>query len=115
MTEGFFRIAFTGATGSGLGVLVLHNGSVVGADAGGGIYEGSYTENPDAQALEFAIRLTMPAGSMPVQTGIPLGTPMSVPISASLQQDQICGGRPVLVQMPLGPVNVLFTKLRDFL
>ena len=61
-TNGFFRIAFTGATGSGLGLLVLHNGSVVGADTGGGIYDGSYTENPDTQALEFRITMSIPAG-----------------------------------------------------
>lgn len=89
MAEGFFRIAFTGKTGSGLGILVLHNGSVVGADTGGGTYDGSYTENPNTRALDFVITLTMPAGVAPVQTGIPLATPMSVPITASLLQDDI--------------------------
>ena len=114
MTEGFFRIAFTGATGSGLGIFVLHNGSVVGADTGGAIYEGSYRENGDAQTLEFVITMSMPAGVTPVQTGIPLATPVSVPISASFLQDEIGSGKPTLVQTPLGGVNVLFTKIRDF-
>ena len=113
-TNGFFRIAFTGATGSGLGLLVLHNGSVVGADTGGGIYDGSYTENPDTQALEFRITMSMPAGGMSVQTGIPLATPISVSISTSLQQNEIGSSKPKLVQTPIGPVNVLFAKLRDF-
>jgi hypothetical protein len=114
MTEGFFRIAFTGATGSGLGILVLRNGSVVGADTGGGTYDGSYKENADTQALEFVITLSMPAGVAPVQTGIPLATPISVPINASLLQDDIGGANPTLVQTPLGPVNVLFAKIREF-
>jgi hypothetical protein len=114
MTEGFFRIAFTGATGSGLGILVLHNGSVVGADTGGGIYDGSYIENADTHALEFVITMSMPAGVAPVQTGVPLATPMSVPVSASVPQNEIGSGKPTLVQTPLGPVNVLLTKIRDF-
>src|ERR1700730_16254276 len=108
MTEGFFRIAFTGATGTGLGILVVHKGSIVGADTGGGIYDGSYIENAGTQTLEFVITMSLPAGVAPVQTGIPLPTPMSVPISASLLQDEIGSGKPTLVQTPLGPVNVLF-------
>jgi hypothetical protein len=50
-----------------------------------------------------------------VQTGIPLATQVGVPISASLLQDEICSGTPTLVQTPLGPVNVLFSKIRPLL
>jgi hypothetical protein len=114
VTKGFFRIAFTGVAGSGLGVLLLHNGAVVGADTGGAIYDGSYIENADTQALEFQITISMPAGLTPVQTGIPLATPISAPVTASLLQDEIGSGKPTLLQTPLGPVNVLFTKIRDF-
>jgi hypothetical protein len=114
MAGAFLRVTFTGANGSGLGVLVLHNGSVVGADTGGGIYEGSYTENTAASRLDFAITLSFPAGAIPVQTGIALPMPMSVPIHASVLQDDIGTERPTLVQTPLGPVNVLLKKLRDF-
>jgi hypothetical protein len=114
MFGGFFRIAFTGAHGNGLGVLALHEGSVVGADVGGATYDGSYTENPDARKLEFAITMSMPAGVAPVQTGITLATPVSVSITASLLQDDIGGEKPSLIQTPLGPVNVLLKKIRDF-
>ena len=38
--DGFFRIAFTGTTGSGFGVLVLHDGVIVGADVAGAIFDG---------------------------------------------------------------------------
>ena len=114
MAGAFLRIAFTGANGSGLGVLVLHDGSIVGADTGGGIYEGSYTENTDARRLDFAIKLSFPAGAIPVQTGIALPEPMTVPIHASVLEDDMGTERPTLVQTPLGPVNALFKKLRDF-
>lgn len=114
MFGGFLRIAFTGANGNGLGILVLHDGSLVGADTGGGIYEGSYVENPDVRTLDFAITLSLPAGATPVQTGISLPAPMSVPIKSSVLQDDIGSENPTLVQTPLGPVNVLFKKIRDF-
>lgn len=86
MYGGFLRIAFTGTTGSGLGIIALREGSVIGADTGGATYSGSYTENPDTRRLEFAITLSMPAGVIPVQTGIALAIPMNVPFTVSLLQ-----------------------------
>jgi hypothetical protein len=85
---------------------VLHDGSVVGADTGGATYDGSYTENQNPRTLDFAITMSIPAGLTPVQTGIPLVMSMNVPINASLLQDDMVGGKPTLVQTPLGPVNV---------
>ena len=97
MLGGIFRIAYTGTSGSGLGILVLHKGSVVGADTGGGTYDGSYTENAATGALDLVITLSLPAGVAPVQTGIVLATPMSVSIRASLSQNDIGGERPTLL------------------
>jgi hypothetical protein len=112
--EGFFQIAFTGTAGSGFGMLVLHKGVVVGADVAGASYSGSYTENAFTGQLNFEIIMSAPAGVTPVQTGIPLATPISLPIKASLLRDDIGTEKPTLVQTPLGPVNVLFKKIRDF-
>ncbi len=111
MAEGIFRIAYTGANGSGLGIVVLHNGSVVGADAGGGSYDGSYTENANTKTVDIEVTLSMPAGVAPVMTGIPLPKGMSLSIKTSLPLDS---EKPTLVQTVLGLVNVLFKKIRDF-
>lgn len=97
MYQGFLRIAYTGATGSGLGVFALRDGSLVGADTGGGIYSGSYHENQDTRTVEFAIT-----------------TPVNVPIVASVLQDDIGTEKPTLVETPLGPVNILLKKIADF-
>lgn len=114
MMDGFFQIAFTGTAGSGFGMLVLHKGVVVGADAAGASYDGSYTENEFTRELKFEITLSAPAGVPLVQTGIALAAPISLPISVSLLQDDIGSENPTLIQTPLGPVNVLFKKVRDF-
>jgi hypothetical protein len=112
--EGFFQIAFTGTAGSGFGMLVLHKGIVVGTDVAGASYDGSYTENAFTGELHFEITMNAPAGVTPVQTGIPLATQISLPINASLLREDIGTEKPTLVQTPLGPVNVLFKKIRDF-
>jgi hypothetical protein len=112
--DGFFRIAFTGTAGSGFGVLVFHGGVIVGADVAGAIFDGSYTDNSATQALDFQVTMSAPAGVVPVQTGIPLTEPMSLPISGSVPIQNITTETPTLLQTPLGPVNVVFKKLRDF-
>jgi hypothetical protein len=58
--------------------------------------------------------MSAPAGIIPVQTGIALTEPMNMPISGSLPQENIVRETPTLFQTPLGPVNVIFKKLRDF-
>src|SRR4051812_47233380 len=114
MSEGFFRVAFTGAAGSGFGMLVLRNGIAVGADVVGATFEGSYAEDPATQTTELDIIMTMPAGSTPVQTGTPLPAPIRVPIQTSISVAEIVNEIPKLVRTPLGPVNVVFKKLRGF-
>jgi hypothetical protein len=111
--DGFFRIAFTGTAGSGFGMLVFRDGVIVGADVGGATYDGSYADNSATKALDFQVIMSVPAGVAPVQTGIPLTEPISAPISGSVSIDNITTETPTLLQTPLGPVNVVFKKLRD--
>jgi hypothetical protein len=112
--DGFFRIAFTGIAGSGFGMLVLRSGVIVGADVAGATYDGSYIDNSATQALEFQITMNAPAGITPVQTGIAITEPMNMPISGSIPLGNIASETPTLLQTPLGLVNVVFKKLRDF-
>ena len=70
--EGFFRITFTGTAGSGFGMLVLHGGVIVGADVTGAEYDGSYSDNSSTRTLDFRVTMRAPAGTIPVQTGIPV-------------------------------------------
>jgi hypothetical protein len=113
MIDGFFRIAFTGAAGSGFGVLVFRQGSVAGADVGGATYDGTYSENPATGEINFKVNMAAPAGIAPVQTGVALTAPMDVPIAATLKSNDITSQKTVLLQTPLGPVNVIFSKIRD--
>jgi hypothetical protein len=111
--EGYFRIAFTGSAGSGLGILVLRDGVVVGADIGGVSYDGTYTEDVATKDVIFNVTMSAPAGVTPVQTGVPLAAPASIPLAGAIKQDDLRDNRPTLVNGPLGAVNVIFTKIRD--
>lgn len=112
--DGFFLMTFTGAVGSGFGIIVLRNGTLVGADVGGATFDGTYSENPSTQTLTLQITMNAPAGMVPVQTGIPMASPTALSFNASVAKDDIGMERPTLIETPLGPVNVIFRKLRDF-
>jgi hypothetical protein len=114
MIDGFFRIAFTGTAGSGFGMLVLRDGIVAGADMAGSIYDGTYTENPQAGEISLQFIMATPEGATPVQTGVPLAAPIALPITATLAQADIATEKLFLLQTQLGPVNVIFKKIRDF-
>lgn len=102
---------FTGSAGSGHALFVMKNGVVAGADAVGGILDGTYKEAGDGY-LNVAVSLTVPAGARLV-TGAAAGeNPLSQEITARLPEN-LGNGNPVTVQTPTGPVNVIFKRLRD--
>lgn len=111
MPEGFYSISFTGEAGSGFGILVFSRGVIVGADAAGATYDGTYTEPASGQGFDILVMMRAPAGVRPVQTGIPLTSPAELPIKASLSP-QFDSGNPILLGTPLGPVNIVFKKIR---
>jgi len=113
MFEGFYRITFTGHFGSGFGVLVFQAGVIAGADVAGAVFDGTYTEKLATYVVDFQVTMNAPAGITPVQTGVPIAVPISLPINGSLLKNEIDSDVPTLLETPLGPVNVLFKKIRD--
>ena len=111
MLGGFYAIFFTGSTGYGMGMLALKNGIVTGADAAGGLYDGTYAEF--SQGAKAKIRMTFPPGASLV-TGALAGTQaLSFEIEVDLPPE-LNSELPVPIKTPTGTVNVIFRKLRDF-
>lgn len=113
MLNGFYAIYFTGVTGSGIGIIAASNGVLSGADAAGGIYDGTYQQNATTKQYDAKIKLTVPPGTSLV-TGALAGTqPMSIDIVTILPEN-LGNNHPVTIDTPTGKVNVIFKKLRDF-
>lgn len=109
--EGIYVMYFTGSIGSGNGLLILKNGVIAGADAAGGVYDGSYTQEPGG-TLNVHVRLTLPPGGTLV-TGASTGAnPMVIDIPAKLPEN-FANGQAIALRTPTGPVNIIFKKLRD--
>jgi hypothetical protein len=110
MTSGFYSMAYTGAVGTGFGLIALSKGVIAGADVAGGMYDGTYVER--TSGIDFKMMMKLPSGAIPVQTGVPLTQAMNVPFDVSLPND-LGAEQPLLLQLPLGPINVIFKKIRD--
>lgn len=113
MQDAFYAIYYTGQQGSGLGLLALKGGMVVGVDAVGGKFDGTYSVDTDKGVLSASIRMTVPANSFLV-TGQPVrNQPYMVDLPIEVPLD-LAGGAPIRLELPIGPLNIRFEKLRDF-
>jgi hypothetical protein len=109
--DGFYAMYFTGAMGSGNGVLVLREGVIAGADSAGGTYDGKYVAIDDGRFLEGSVTLKIPAGATLV-TGAAAGSiPQSFEIPLRIPSN-LGGERPLPISTPTGPVNIIFKRLR---
>lgn len=107
--DGFYAGYFTGFVGYSVGVFVFKEGIVVGADGGGGKYDGEYNLAEDGKHIQAKMRFTLPVGH-PSITGLSAGpAPMEVPLSLPIE---INSNEVHRIQTPIGPINAKFEKIR---
>lgn len=108
--NGIYSITFRGAADWGMGLLVFLNGAISGADVGGALYDGTYVD--DGTAVVARMTLIVPPGVMLVQGTPPRPTEVRLPFDATIPKSAIENGTPVLVNLPPGPVNVIFKLMK---
>jgi hypothetical protein len=112
MVDGIYSITFRGAADWGLGMIVLHGGTVTGADAAGATYDGTY--KAEGESVSFRLTMTVPPGVVLVQGTRARPVSYDIPIAASVPAKALENSEPVTLEMPPGPVNVIFRRLRKF-
>ena len=112
MREGFYKVDYAGVWGLGFAVLVFDSGVVVGADAMGGTYDGTYEWNPATSQLHVQVQVKIPAGVTVVQGQIAPEGGLTFTASCSFSRE----ARNDVVQATteLGPVEVAIDLLRTF-
>ncbi|MDE0147329.1 MAG: hypothetical protein OXM58_03070 [Rhodospirillaceae bacterium] len=109
--NGIYAMFYTGISGIGNAVFIMVDGKISGADVSGGILDGEYTAIKNNR-VTFQARLTTPVGATLVTGQTVADKPITQEVSATLSAN-FANGSPVQIQMPMGPVNVAFRKLRD--
>jgi hypothetical protein len=110
MTDGIYSITFRGAADWGMGVLIFKSGVITGADVGGAVYDGTYTDSDDTILVDVVMHV--PAGVDLVQGTPASPAPYTVRFNAQISKSSMRNGDPVLIVLPPGPVNVIFKLLR---
>lgn len=113
MVNGFYAAYYTGEVGIGFAVLVLTDGTIMGADATGGMYDGSYTEKDDGSSISGKISVVVPAGTILVTGAPPQAQPYKFEFPINLSMDAVEKGQVVPLQLPTGSINVTIKRLRS--
>lgn len=93
----------------GFGILVLDTGMVVGADAVGGMYDGSYIFNSQTHLLDVNVEVFIPAGISIVQGNPPAPQPYKFPINVAIARD-LGKEQPIRVPTPFGNITVVYLR-----
>lgn len=109
--EGIYSIVFRGEANWGMGMLIFHGGLITGADDGGALYDGTYVER--GSNIEMAMVMTVPPGTVLVQGTAAQPTTYTVPINEMFPKSALETNEPVFMDLPPGPVNVIFRRLRS--
>lgn len=111
--DGIYTGYFSGREGEGLGMFLLKDGLLTGADAMGVLFDGSYSSAQDGQSYEGKVTVTAPPNGTLVQ-GVTTG-PSGMVYEVSFHLPSDFSQRSFLtLSTALGPVNVKLVKLRSF-
>lgn len=103
---------FSGATGHTMGMFVIGDGLLVGADFSGIRFDGSVSPAKDG-SLEGLVRFIIPAGAQLI-TGLSASdSPQEVTAKIALPFEFDDGKHVVRIDTPAGPVNARFERLRE--
>jgi hypothetical protein len=109
--DGFYAAYFTGATGNSIGMFVFKEGVVVGADAGGGRYDGTYAMTPDNRFVAGVIHFSMPVGNLSITGVSAQSEPINIDVPLRLPVD-FNRNDVHRIDTPIGPLNAKFEKIR---
>jgi len=109
--DGIYSITFRGAFDWGIGMLMLHKEVITGVDAGGVNYDGQFQEFGDS--VKFDIVMTVPPGATLVQGTPAKSEAYKISFQETVPRSDIENNQTVRFNQPPGPVNVIFSKLRE--
>ena len=112
MREGIYKVDYAGEMGLGFALLVIETGMVVGADAMGGTYDGTYEWNERTATLDVDVEVRVPEGVQLVQGQMAPAGGLTFRASCSFSREAV--KEVVIARTEYGPVSVVIDLLRPF-
>jgi hypothetical protein len=110
--DGFYAIYYQGHASPGLAQIQLSNGRIIGADVGGGLWDGAFVIDPVTSIINCEVSIQLAPGQLLATTGLPPKGNEGANMRFQLPPD--FASRPfVMLDLPIGKVNLRFQKLRS--
>lgn len=109
--DGFYAAYLAGATGNSIAMFIFKDGTVVGADAGGGRYDGDYMATSDGKHIEAKVRFTLPIGNQSITGAAATMEPLAIEVPLRLPVE-FSRNDVHRIETPIGPINAKFDKIR---
>ena len=109
--DGIYAMYYTGKAGCGHALFSMKNGLIAGADAVGGLLDGTYAEDEDGD-IDVLVTLKSIPGTGLVTGKLVQKDDLSQIIRAKLPH-YFWNGNSIGIQTPTGPINAVFKRLRE--
>jgi hypothetical protein len=109
--DAFYSVYMTGKQGQGFALVAFTRGRVIGADAGGFVLDGEYSD-AGVDLVSVSLRIKAPPHAPRIQGGV-VG-PQGEESQLDFQMSRDFASRQfVRIETQRGPVNVKFVRLRE--
>lgn len=103
---------FTGVSGSSLGLFLMKDGIIAGADLGGWKYDGRFTIDEASSCLDGDVEFTVPPGQISITGAVAGDEPLRISVPLHLPLD-LARDEFHRIETPAGPINVRFELIRS--
>ena len=109
--DGIYAMYYTGRAGRGHALFSMKNGLISGADAVGGLLDGTYEEGEDGD-IDVFLKLKSIPGTGLVTGKLVQRDDLSQTIKVRLPH-YFWSGDSIGIQTPTGPINAIFKRVRE--
>lgn len=111
MPKKIYTAYFTGVAGTSVGIFLIGDGVIVGADIGGLTYDGQMDTGSDG-AIEGLVQFKVPAGGQLI-SGLKATQDQLITTQVRLPRGFDDGNTVTRIDTPAGPVNARFELIRE--
>jgi hypothetical protein len=111
MPKQLYIAYFTGIAGSSIGMFLIGDGLLVGADAGGIKYDGLIDAEPDG-TLEGIVSFIVPSDTQLI-SGLTTNQSQTLTVQVRFAPGFDDGVKITRIDTPAGPINARFERLRE--
>ncbi len=111
--NGTYGVVYAGQVVVGIGVFVVKDSVLTGADLAGGRYRGHVIDDPKTKWFQVVFDMFVPAGTLLVQNASPQEIDLTKKQLSILLEPDSDNGEPIRIHFPPGDVTLMIRRIPD--